>query len=142
MTLNQLKYRLIQFFEGHAQINQTVYADDFDLNAERNLLYPVVNLEWLNSNINNKVTNHRYKITIGDKVDENLEGIEDEVFSDSMLIAEDFFSWLQVQEGFNFNKISSIQKFSDDTRDRVSGIVFQIELAVVRPQNECSIPNK
>ena len=57
-------------------------------------------------------------------------------------VVEDLFTWLQFQEGFNFTKSTNIQKFVDDTHDRVSGIVFRMNLEVIRSQNECAIPTK
>jgi len=53
-----------------------------------------------------------------------------------LLIAEDFFSWAQDSEGWNF------QKFLDDAGDRTSGIVFKVSLNVIRSQNTCQIPLK
>jgi hypothetical protein len=79
-------------------------------------------------------------VVLGDLTDENVEDIDDEIFSDMVLIAEDFFSWLQEEDGFTSRKSSNIQKFIDDTHDRVSGLVVRIDLSVVSSQNECAIP--
>ena len=140
LTLNQLKYKLIGFFESHAQVKSVKYEDDFDFNAERNLTYPVVNIEYIDSNIADKMTSHNFKVVLGDLADGNVEGLDDEIVSDMHLIAEDFFTWLQYQNGFSFTRTTNIQKFLDDTHDRVSGIVFRITLSVRRSQNECSTP--
>ena len=139
-TLNSLKQILIAFFEQHKQIKAVKYEDDFNFNAERALEYPVCNIEYAESNLTNKKLAHTYKIILGDLVDVNIEGHEDEIYSDLMLIAEDFFAWLQYQEGFEFIKSSSIQKFSDDTSDRVSGFTFRITLSLIRTANICIIP--
>jgi len=142
LTLNQLKKILIAYFEAHALINSVFYCDDFDFNAERSINYPVSNIEYLNSSISDKVCKHNYKVVIADLTQADNTDMEDEVISDSLQVAEDFFTYLQNYEGFNFDKSSSINKFTDDTSDRATGIVFTIALSTIRPQNRCSTPTK
>lgn len=142
MTLNQIKQKLTTFFNSHAQVNDLRFQDDFDFNAERNLLYPVVNVEWLGAAINNKMTNHNLKVTIGDLLNINDPEQLHDIYSDSLLIAEDLFSFLQYEEGWTFSKSSTIQKFDDASGDRVAGVVFTITISVVRTQNTCATPTK
>jgi hypothetical protein len=140
LTLNQIKNRLISFFEGHAQIHTVKYETDFEFNAEGELIYPVANIEYLESNVQNKTVSHSFLVTLGDLTDANVKGLDDEIISDMLLVAEDFYTFLQYSEGFDFNKTVYIQKFLDDTHDRVSGITFTINLSVVRSQNDCATP--
>jgi hypothetical protein len=142
MTLNNFKSLLKTWFQNHAQINSVYYCDDFDFNAERSIDYPTVNIEYLNSAINDKEMNHIFKIVIADITKPDDTEMEDNIISDSLQIAEDFFTYLQNAEGFRFNKTSSLQKFVDDTADRAAGIVFTITLSVIRPQNWCNTPTK
>ncbi len=128
------------FFESHAQIKTVKYENDFDFNSERNLTYPVANIDYLESNLSDKMISHYFLIQLADQTDNNVIGIDDEIVSDLQLVAEDFFTWLQYQKGFTFSKSTNIQKLLDDTHDRVSGITFRITLSVRRSQNECSIP--
>lgn len=139
MTLNQIKYLLIGFFESHRMINQVFYGDKFDFSAVIDLNYPVVNIEYLNSNISNKVMNHNFKIIIGDITQPNNADMEDLIYSDSLQIAEDFYTYLSNYTGnLIFDKVSSIQKFNHDMPDIVCGIVFSIRLGTMRPQNICA----
>ena len=142
LTLNQIKKIIKDYFNAHASINSVYYLSDFDFNAERSIDYPTVNVEYLNSNITNKMMNHSYKVVIGDLCEIDNTEMEDEIHSDCLQIAEDFYTFLQNYEGLYFNKTSSINKFTDDTGDLTSGIVFTITLSVVRPQNWCSTPTK
>ena len=142
LTLNQIKTKLIEYFNGHAQVNDVKYEDDFEFKAESNLTYPVVNIEYLDSNISNKLMNYNFKVVIADVVSEDRPELQDEIYSDTLLIAEDFFTFLQYQEGWTFSKSSSLQKFWDENGDRVCGIVFRVVLSVVRPQAECTKPSK
>lgn len=141
LTLNQIRLKLIQFFQDHAQVNDVVYADDFEFNAERNLTYPVVNLEFLEASISNKFLNYSFKVVVGDVAGDDAE-LQNEVISDSLLTAEDFFSFLQNEEGWSFSKSSRLNPFKDDSGDRVSGVVFTVILSVIRSQNTCATPTK
>lgn len=131
---------MIDFFKAHKQINDVCYGDKRDFNANRNLTYPAINIEYMESNTNGKKLTHIMNMTLADLADENIEGIEDEIYSDMLLVAEDFFAWAQEQEGFDFNKSVNIQKFVDDMGDRTSGINFKVQLSTIRSQNVCAIP--
>lgn len=141
-TLNELKTILKSYFNSHAIINSVYYEDDFDFNAERSIDYPVANIEYLNSNISNKTMNHNFKIVLADITEPENNEMEDNIHSDTLQIAEDFFTYLQNAEGFSFDKSSSINKFTDDTADRAAGIVFTIQISVIRPQNRCNTPTR
>lgn len=142
LTLNQLKRKLTKLFESHKQIRTTVYSDNFSFSAERNLTYPVANIEFLESNIKDKELIRSYKIVLGDLIHpEKLES-EDEIVSDMELIAEDFFASLQNDADVFLIKSSSLQKFSDSNGDRVSGITFRVNISLIRSQNPCAIPIK
>lgn len=141
LTLNQLKIILTDYFNNHQLINSVYYQDDFDFNAESSIDYPVCNIEYLNSNITNTVMNHNFKIVIGDITVPDNTTMEDMIHSDSLGVAEDFFTFLQnTYDGIIFDRVSSIQKFTDDMGDRVCGIVFTIKLGTIRKQSICDTP--
>ena len=139
-TLNQIKKILTDFMSSHQQINDVKYEDDFDFNVERNLSYPVCNIEYLNSNMSGKEMRHQFKVVLADVVSENIKQHEDEIYSDMLQVAEDFFTYLQYSEGFDFIRSTNINKFTDDTHDRTAGIVFTITLSTIRLQNSCLNP--
>jgi hypothetical protein len=142
LTLNQIKEILVDFFNEHAQVNTVIYADDFDYNAERNQLYPAINIQYLSSNISNKTINHTFKFVYLNYLTEGNINLNNEIYSDGIQIAEDFFSFIGDYEGIIFSKSSNIQKFKNDTGDMVAGIVFTLIISVMRPQNKCVIPKK
>lgn len=141
-TLNELKYILKNFFLSHALINGVYYCDDFDFNAERSITYPVANIEYLSSQINLNMINHQFKVVLGDLTAPDDTDMEDNVHSDMLQVAEDLYTYLDNTEGFMFTQSSAINKFTDDTSDRASGIVFTITLSCVRKQDWCSTPTK
>jgi hypothetical protein len=140
LTLNQLKYKLIGFFESHAQINTVKYLSDDDFKQERHILYPAVNIEYINSNISERLMNHNYLIKICDITEAGNTEMKDEIISDSIMITEDFYTWLQNNFDFTFSKSSSMQHFEDNGDDRTAGIVFGINVTTTRLQNSCSKP--
>jgi len=143
LTLNNIKKILVDWFNNHAQINSVYYEDDFNCNAERNILYPVCNIEYKYSNINDRTVNHVFLIAIGDITEPDNHDMEDEVYSDSLQVAEDFFTFLQNAElGFWFNKVTTLTKFVDDTGDRVCGVSFYLTISTIRRQNWCDTPIK
>lgn len=72
VTLNQLKRRLITYLNSHAQISQVVWGDNFKFAAERNLSYPVANVEWLESNVSGRLINHTYRVILADRTNPTL----------------------------------------------------------------------
>ncbi len=142
LSLNQIKNRLISYFSSHAQVNSVIYGDNFKFAAERNLKYPVANIEWLESNVSGKTMNHTFRLILADKTNPNIDAIQDEISSDMLLIADDFMSYLQDTEGWSFIRSSQIVKLTDEYLDRIDGIKFRISLSTIRRQNICVTPTK
>lgn len=142
LTLNQIKKILTAWFKSHADINSTFYEDDFSFNAERKIIYPVSNIEYLESNINGKKNVHSYKLTLADLLDENITGHADEIYSDMMLIAQDFIAWASNADEWEFPKSTSIKKFVDDADDRTAGIVFTFQIETIMALKDCATPSK
>ena len=140
VTLNQIKYKLIDFFKKHKQINHVSYSESFDFSAERNLSYPAVNIEYMQSSMQGKKMIHSFNIVIGDLIDADNGRTDDEIYSDALQITEDFFTYLNEDYSFELSKNSSIQKFADSNGDRVSGVTFTVSLIAMRHQNKCIIP--
>jgi hypothetical protein len=141
-TLNQIRKIFKTYFEEHALINSSFYVDDFDFNGERGIVYPVANVEYINSGINGIVMNHNYRITLASMTPTEDNEAEHNVHSDMSQIAEDLFTYFQNLEGLIYNRIGSITPFTNDTGDRTSGIVFNLTLGTIRPQNRCWTPTK
>lgn len=140
-TLNQVKKILKDYFEGHAQINTTIWGNDVEFNSERQINYPACNIEYLNSDVSGKLLNYNFNIVIADiaKLDDDGE-MSDNIISDALQIAEDFLSYLEYTEGFIFNGSSSLEPFIDDTGDRTTGISFTVSIGTIRNSNWCNKP--
>lgn len=145
MTLNAITEQLKDYFNNHRLINTVnVTIGDDDLNAINNIIYPLVNIQYINSTIENtKYISHNFKIIIGDRTSPNVELIDMEIFSDTLQIADDFTGWLDTIYEFDWINNVSVEPFSDSNVDRVSGVVFTITILSPRLVNsDCLTPYK
>lgn len=139
MNLSKVSNIIQHFFTEHLQVQTVMNANAKDFIANRDKEYTAVCFEFINSNINGKVHNYNFNITIGDLLNETHSN-ENIIYSDCIAIAEDFFTYMYNVDGLIFNRSSNIQKFEDGDGDRISGITFNIALGVIRAQNSCVIP--
>lgn len=151
MTLNTIIVRLKSYFEKHAMINTTsITLDDSYFNSITDIIYPVVNIQFINTDVTDTSFIHNFKIIIGDQTNPNITGIDFEIYSDSIQVAEDFFGYLNEAFDFEWIKVSSLQPFYDSNVDRISGVVFTVKLVVRRrvlsnievPNQDCVTPHK
>src|ERR1035438_992849 len=143
LSLNQINCKLIAYLNSHAQINDVdTSSDNYKFAAQRNLQFPVCNLQWMESNVSGKFWLHTFQFILLDKTNPNTAGIDVEIDSDMLLIADDFLAWLDLQDGFTYTRVSQIIQIADQYGDRLSGIKFRIVLSTVRRNNDCTTPRK
>jgi hypothetical protein len=143
LTLNQVKEYLIQFFNGHKQINTVVFANNFNFSAKADVLYRVAHIENIDpATVNNNEIIYKFKIAIGDIEDPNNQDSENEIWSDCIQIANDFITYFGNDdfEDFFIDKNITIQKFSEGNTDRVAGVVFAFGVRQERLNNPCTLP--
>jgi len=139
MTLKQITKIIIDFFEAHLMVNSVTKHTVKGFIGNRDKVYSVANVEFLDSAINGKIRTDSFQITLADLLTPTKDN-EFDIYSDTIEIAEDFFTHLQYNPAFTFNKSVNSQKFSEEDGDIIAGITFKISLQTVRPQNECNIP--
>ena len=136
MTLNQVINSLKNYFESHPLVNTTnVTLDDADFNAINNLVYPVANIQYIDTDVNDKRFQHNFKIIVADLTNPNIEGIDFEIFSDTLQIVGDFTSSLENNYDYDWIKTTNIQPFQDSNVDRISGVVFTIGIITFIEKN-------
>jgi hypothetical protein len=127
MTLNQVIASIKQYFKNHPLIEDVMVSlGDDDLNAVTGLKYPLVDIQYLDTDVVDKRFQHNLKIIIGDLTNPNVTGIDFEIYSDCLQIAGDFFQWLEDNFDFDYIRNTNVQPFTDSNVDRVSGVVFNI----------------
>lgn len=144
LTLNQISQKLIQFFEGHSQVNTVIYADDFDFSAYPDILYRVVHIQSVDSQIKSKEIINRFKFMIADIEDPQNQNSENDIWSDCALIADDFLTFFGDDDypDFLMDTDTTFQQFSESGTDRTAGIVFTASVRQTREINPCTIPTK
>lgn len=139
MTVIQMTDILMDWFSKHKQIQTVLNLDDYEFEAERDVTYPVANVEYISSGVSDKMNNRTFLIKLGDLAGSDAR-VQNEVISDMEQIADDFTSFCQDREGWVFRKNTTFDPFKDGGGDRVSGVTFSVVLGTVRPQNNCATP--
>ena len=144
LSLNQIKQRLIDFFEGHAQINTVIYADDFDFNAYPDIVYKVVHIQPVNTIVRTNEIIHQFKIMIADIEDPLNATSEFDLYSDCELIANDFLAFFGDDDypDIIMDTNTTFQPFSESGTDRTAGVVFTAAIRQTRYINPCTIPTQ
>ena len=141
ITLKQLYTIIEKVFLQHPEINSVTKLSTKDYIGDRGKVYTNANIYYVNGQVQGKYVNHNFLITISDRLNP-VNDNELEIFSSTLLIAEDLFTVLADSYDFTFQKNANIQTFSEADGDRIAGIYFQINLQVLRSQNLCIIPNR
>jgi len=141
ITLKQLYTIIENVFLQHPEINSVTKLSTKDYIGDRGKVYTNANIYYVNGQVQGKYVNHNFLITISDRLNP-VNDNELEIFSSTLLIAEDLFTVLADSYDFTFQKNANIQTFSEADGDRIAGIYFQINLQVLRSQNLCIIPNR
>jgi hypothetical protein len=144
ITINQYLKLITDFLGTHKQINTVTVSDQFNFNAESDIVYRVANVEFVTQNIQDTNIVHQFEITIADLFDPNIPNSVYSIYSDCNLIAADVLDYFanQYDVDYTINENVSIQKFSNGNVDRVAGCVFVLSFNQFREANACLIPTQ
>lgn len=142
ITINQYIKVIEGFFNKHNIINTVLVGNNYDFNAVSNVIYPVVNIEYITENIQPTNIATQFEITIADLFDPNVPKSEYSIYSDCNQIANDCLSFFgnQYDVDYDINENVSIQKFVEGNDDRTAGCVFILTFNQFRTANDCIIP--
>ncbi|WP_158798081.1 hypothetical protein [Pedobacter sp. L105] len=139
MTVKEISAALVAWFNSHLQINSVTQYDNKNFIGDRAKLYTVANVYYLDSSINGQVRTDSYQVTIADLLTPGNTN-ESDIYFTALDIAEDFYTYLQFNPSWTFNKSSNSQKFTEADGDRIAGLTFTVQLQSIRTQNRCAIP--
>ncbi|WP_121811006.1 hypothetical protein [Mucilaginibacter kameinonensis] len=144
ISINQYIKLIADFFKSHNQINTVDVGNEFNFNAESNIVYPVAHFEYLTQNIQDKNVVHQFEVTLADLFDPNIPNAELAIWSDMNLIADDMITYFanQYDADYDINENVNIQKFSNGNVDRIAGCVFVVSFSQFREANSCIIPTE
>jgi len=144
ITINQYKKLIEDFFKQHYQINTVVTGNEFDFNADSDIVYPVAHIEYITQNIRTTTITNQFLVTIADLFDPNLPTSELDIYNDCNLIAADCLDYFsnQIEEQYEVQENVSFQKFTNGNVDRVAGCVFSLNFDQFRVADASIIPIK
>lgn len=143
MTLNQYKKILMNFFQNHLQINTVLFGNQYDFNANENIVYPVANIRFLDSSTNGTSIIDRFEFVIADLQDDEDDDSEFEIINDVTQIAYDLVNYLNKEEFaflFQVSTVTTINNFSERNTDITAGVTFAVNLTQQRIINPCNVP--
>jgi hypothetical protein len=143
ITINKYKQILTGFFKKHLQINTVLFGSKLDLAGNENIIYPVANIQFMDSSVSGNNVIDRFQFTLADLQNPNNNESEIEIINDLTLIAYDLINYLYGDDYeflFEVSNVTSISPFTDDFGDLISGVTFIINIAQQRIINPCSTP--
>ena len=140
MTLRYLNGIINEWWASHAQINHVYIGSQEEYLTIPNKQYVGVCVEYLQSNFQAKNIVHQYRFTISDLFNPNIENHNANIYSSLLQIVEDFDMWLRTSEEYTIQNNLSVIPFDDDSNDRTSGYIFNVNVQIPRVINECQKP--
>lgn len=140
--VNVLTYKdlIVDFFNGHLQINTVLVGDKKSLTKQRNIVYPLANVEYLDKQIRNNDDVYRFEIIIASLANEDIEL---NVVNDCNLIGDDLVTYFEDTDRFEDLEIFTnvtFKPFADSFGDRVAGVTFVVSMRGFREACKLSIP--
>ena len=168
-TFNNVIQTLARLGEYHEQIETVSVGDIYDVNLEKNELFPLLHINYVNVITGDAELVYNFQIFIMDLVSEkdnwetynalgltkliDLKNNEQEVYNQQLAIAVDIISMLRhsTQQSLNgVNDINqavyytqdqfTIEPFSERFDNLLCGYVFEIGVKVMNDFNACTIP--
>ena len=140
--VNVLTYKdlIVDFFNSHLQINAVLVGDKKSITKERNIVYPLANIEYLDKQIRNNDDVYRFEIIIASLSNEDIEL---SVINDCNLIGDDLVTYFEDTDRFEDLEIFTnvtLKPFADSFGDSVSGVTFVVSMTGFREACKLSIP--
>ncbi|WP_164108257.1 MULTISPECIES: hypothetical protein [Sphingobacterium] len=125
------------YWVNHNMINTIKFGDTDNLSIYKDLHYPLLNYNYLDSNYKAGMQNTaRFEFYVMDLTDADDIEMDFEIVANMNEIANDFLKWLENHDDIEIQPNVSIVPFSDSFGDRVSGVAFTVTFNVFR--NNCS----
>ena len=168
-TFNNVIETLARLGEYHQQIETVSVGDIFDVNLEKNELFPLLHINYVNVTTGDAELVYNFQIFIMDLVSEkdnwqtyNAKGLtklidnknnEQQVYNQTLEIATDFIGMLRHSSRQSLEGVDdinapiyftqdqfTIEPFSERFDNMLCGQVFQIGIVVMNDFDTCNIP--
>ena len=125
---------------SHKQINSFVYGDIGELDTYDNIIYPVLIVSPITSEVNEYTINHTYRLAVADLVNKD-EVNQVEVWSDTQQILTDIAKIFRYDDvSFYLLNQPILTPFKDKWDDDVSGWQGDYEIEFDYDSSECNVP--
>ena len=150
-TYNNLIDTLKELGSKHHQINTTTVGDIFDIDLEKNTLYPLMHINPVNVTTGRVGLTYNFQIFIMDMVDTD-DANEQDVYNDVLQTCIDIISifrnskWqsqltLDIEAAVYFTEGDyTLEPFTERFDQAVTGWVFQLPIKVQNDFQSCTIP--
>jgi len=142
ITHNQIIKLFSDIATNHKQINDWGFGKNFDIGADRKIIYPLMWGDNNPSSIQDNVLLSNYSLYFLDRVKQDQSN-EDEIISDQLLIAQDVFAILcsdVYSDYFVLTRTAQISEFFSEYLDDVLvGVKLDIQFRIFYDTNRCQI---
>lgn len=144
-SLNQLKEKINEFSDSHAQLNSFGFGEIENINISGNTSYPHLYACLEPSSIQGKFTNINLALLFIDKAEVNNNEITTEIKSDMLQVANDCLTWLSHpnnRDYFEVQQNAPIIFFTHEFTDVIAGCKLNLTFSIFNSNNYCAIPTR
>lgn len=142
MNVKQYLALIKSFYKRHKQINTVESGNQFNFNANDKHVYPVAHIEYINDSTLGDFKTYNFFVTLADLFDPNLEGSEEDIYSDMSEIADDTHNFFlnKYDVPYEVNESITKRKFTNGHTDNLRGQTFMLSFNEFNEAKDCVIP--
>ena len=139
--------------EGHLQIKAVTTGDIWDIDLNKNTLFPLLHINIINVNASKGQLQHNFQLVVADIVEPNEAENEQEVLSDTLSIMLDIVSIFRNGETlYHYNAENAeqprywtaddftLEPFTERFDNTLSGWTLNLPIVIEFPYDTCNIP--
>ena len=139
--------------EGHLQIQAVTTGDIWDIDLNKNTLFPLFHINTINVNASKGQLQYNFQLVIADIVEPNESENEQEVLSDTLSIMTDIISIFRNGETLYFYNAEAgeearywtaddftLEPFTERFDNTLAGWTLNLPIVIEFPYDTCNIP--
>tara|TARA_R110000824_G_scaffold51324_6_gene143261 strand:- start:6927 stop:7436 length:510 start_codon:yes stop_codon:yes gene_type:complete len=139
--------------EGHHQIKAVTTGDIWDIDLNKNTLFPLLHINTINVNASKGQLQHNFQLVIADIVEPNESENEQEVLSDTLSIALDIIATFRSGSTLYLSSTSAgqearyftaddftLEPFTERFDNTLAGWTLSLPIVIEWAYDTCNIP--
>ena len=139
--------------EGHLQIQAVTTGEIWDVDLNKNTLFPLLHISTINVNASKGQLQYNFQLVVADIVEPNESENEQEVLSDTLSIMTDIISIFRNGETLYFYNAEAgeearywtaddftLEPFTERFDNTLSGFTLTLPIVIEFPYDTCNIP--